>query len=158
MSSPSWSRWNYLKTRFQGILLAATTIDATGSLFPLAYAVIDAVNDDNWLWMLKLVYQAIQQSAPHLLEGSNLLTFLSDRQKGLLDAVAHVFPNSPHGYCLRHLEENFHKQFKHPELKRLLWQAARATTREKFDETLTNMTKINGQAVPWLYENAHPQH
>jgi len=64
----------HLKTQFQGILLAATAADANGSLFPLAYAVVDAENDDNWLWMLKLVYQAIQQSTPHLLEGLDLLS------------------------------------------------------------------------------------
>ena len=35
-----------------GILLATTAIDAIGSLFPLAHAVVDAENDDNWLWFL----------------------------------------------------------------------------------------------------------
>ena len=37
----------HLKAKYLGILLAATGIDANGSLFPLAYAVVDAENDDN---------------------------------------------------------------------------------------------------------------
>ena len=45
----------HLKTRFQSILLAATGVDANGSLYPLAYAVVDAENDDNWLWMLRVL-------------------------------------------------------------------------------------------------------
>ena len=39
----------HLKTRFHGILLAATDVDANGSLYPLVYAVVDTENDDNWL-------------------------------------------------------------------------------------------------------------
>ena len=37
------------------VLLAATGVDANGSLYPLAYAVVDAENDDNWLWMLRVL-------------------------------------------------------------------------------------------------------
>jgi len=86
------------------------------------------------------------------------LVFLSDRQKGLLESVECVFPNSAHGFCMKHLEENFHKQFKNVELKKLLWKAARALTKEEFDETLDNMKQINPRTVPWLYANAHPVH
>lgn len=31
-----------------GILLTATGVNGNGALFPLAYAVVDAENDDNW--------------------------------------------------------------------------------------------------------------
>jgi len=99
-----------------GILLAATAVDACGSLFPLAYAVVDAENDTNWLWFLECLQNVIQAYAiRHLLD--NTLVFLSDRQKGLIEGVSTLFPSSPHGYCLRHLQENMHKSFKHPELK-----------------------------------------
>src|SRR6266480_4447538 len=82
-----------------------------------------AEDDDNWFWFLQQLCQIVQDHANQFL-GLNALTLLSDRQKGLIDGVARVFPNSPHGYCLRHLEANFHKQFKHPELKSILWRAA----------------------------------
>jgi hypothetical protein len=58
----------HLKTRYQGILLAATGVDAKGQLFPLAYAIVDAENDDNWLWMLQLIHRVIEVHAPHFLE------------------------------------------------------------------------------------------
>ena len=58
----------HLKTRYQGILLAATGVDAHGQLFPLAWAVVDGENNDNWLWMLRLLRQVLEQSAPHFLE------------------------------------------------------------------------------------------
>jgi MULE transposase domain/MuDR family transposase/SWIM zinc finger len=147
----------HLKTRYQGILLAATAVDANGSLFPVAYAVVDAENDDNWLWMLKLLREVIQRSAPTFLQ-LKTLTFLSDRQKGLVEGVEYVFPDSFHGYCLRHLCDNFNKQFKHPELKSLLWKAAYAKTEVEFKEILLNMSKIDELAVPWLLQNAKPEH
>ncbi|XP_028102944.1 uncharacterized protein LOC114302154 [Camellia sinensis] len=34
------------------------------------------------------------------------LTFVSDRQYGLLDALSVVFPNAHHAYCLNHLKTN----------------------------------------------------
>ena len=148
----------HLKHKYLGILLAATATDANGQLFPLAYAVVDAENDVNWLWFLRNLRDIIQANAPDLLAQQKTLVILSDRQKGLLEGVEEVFPNSPHGFCMKHLEENFHKQFKNVELKKLLWKAARATTQTAFDSALEAMKKINTRCVPWLYANAHPIH
>src|SRR5437667_5053088 len=64
---------------------------------------------------------------------------LSDRQKGLLEVVASIFPESAHGYCIKHLERNFRKNFKDPTLGNLLWKAAKATTKEEYDEAMANM-------------------
>jgi hypothetical protein len=50
----------------------------------------------------------------------NALTFLSDRQKGLIYAVNELFPLSAHGYCLKHLEKNLKILYKHKELVLLL--------------------------------------
>ena len=147
----------HLMSRYQGILLAATAVDATGSLFPLSHAVVDAENDDNWSWFLALLRQVISQHASSFLNPGTL-TFLSDRQKGLLDGVQNHFPDSPHAYCLRHLEDNFHKAFKHPKLKSLLWKAARATTQEEFDQAIENMNGIDPRAGPWLLSHANPEH
>ena len=85
----------------------------------------------------------------------NSLVFLSDRQKGLIKGVQALFPNSPHAYCLRHLEDNM---FKHPELKKLLWKAARATTEAEFNQHLQAMKTINPQCHDWLLSTADPAH
>src|SRR5579859_744058 len=78
-----------------GILLAATAVDANGCLFPLAHAVVDAENDDNWLWFLQLLFTVVQSHALQSLIDKSLV-FLSDRQKGLLHAVDAIFPGCPH--------------------------------------------------------------
>src|SRR5947207_4346576 len=84
----------HLKGKYLGILLTATAVDANGSLFPLSYAIVDAENDENWLWFNSLLHTVIDNHAPgYLME--NALTFVSDRQKGLLESVERVFPGSP---------------------------------------------------------------
>ena len=102
----------HLKSKYKGILLAATATDANGQLFPLAYAIVSIENDDNWLWFLRLLHEVVEANAPAFLspeDQNHCLVFLSDRQKSLLTGIEHVFPNSPHGICMKHLEENFHK-------------------------------------------------
>ena len=137
----------HLKSKYQGILLAVISIDANGSLFPLAYAVVDAENDDNWHWYLESLRAVLEQHIPNSLQSPNAFTFLSDYQKSLFDSVNAVFSQSTHGYCLKHLEANFHKVFKHPELTSLLWKAAAATTEHEFTETLDKMRSINPHCV-----------
>ena len=104
-----------------------------------------------------MVRRVIEGHAPDFLRPKEL-TFLSDRQKGLLEAVENVFPDSPHGYCLKHLEECFRKAFKNTDLCSLLWKAARATTQKDFDKAIQDMNEINSLAFQWLQTNADSIH
>ena len=147
----------HLKAKYRGVLLAATAVDSNGSLFPLASAVVDAENDENWVWFVGLLREIIEEYASALL-APQALTFISDRQKGLLDGVQLSFPNSPHGYYLRHLYENMYKEFKHPKLKGFLFKAARATTEKDFDQALKDIDTLHPRALDWLLNHAHPRH
>jgi transposase-like protein len=124
----------HLKGKFLGALLTATTVDGEGSLFPLCFAVVDAENRENWTrFMIKLRnLLAVERE-------SRNLTFLSDRQKGLIVAIEEVFPAAPHTHCMRHLAENFRRKFKTPVLVPVLWRAAYSTTENGFNEALTEM-------------------
>jgi len=110
--------------------------------------VVDVENDENWFWFLRHLRNVLHDADGS--EDSDELVFLSDRQKGIIECVDRLFPHSPHVYCLRHLEDNMHKQFKHPDLKRLLWKAARATTEADFNQCLQDMRSINPASVDWL--------
>lgn len=140
-----------------GILLTAIGVDANGSLFLIAYSVVDAENDSNWLWFLECLRNVLQAHTTHLFGPENLV-FLSDQQKGLIQAVEQLFPDSPHGFCLRHLEDNMHHLFKNTELKSLLWKAAHATMETVFNQALIDMRSINPVCVDWLLQTANPEH
>ena len=118
---------------------------------------MSAENDDNWFWFNQHLRIVIQQHAPDFLV-PRTLTFVSDRQKGLLESVALNFPDSPHGYCLRHLYENMYKEFKHPQLKTFLWQAAEATTEEDYNAAMSGLKQISERAHTWLLTHAHPKY
>ena len=115
---------SHIKTAYHGVLLTATSVDALGQLFPVAYAIVDAETKENWYWFVENLRKSLSPRIPSIFNTPNALTILSDRQKGLLEAVIRELPNAAHGYCLRHLEANFLKHFKHPELRPLLWKAA----------------------------------
>ena len=149
----------HLKTKYLGILLIATAVDAEGQLFPVAFGVVDAENDGNWLWFLELLHSVISQCAPNHITIPENLIFLSDRQKGLIDGVHAVFPISPHGYYIRHLADNMRKAgFKHKDLHVLLWKAARAPTVREFDCALGELKAANKACYNWLKETADKSH
>src|SRR5205814_4597200 len=88
----------HLISKYHGILLTATATDSNELLFLLAYAVVCNENDDNWLWFTQLLHGVIVQYAPSFLD-LQMLTFVSDCQKGLLEALSTVFPQSLSEYC-----------------------------------------------------------
>ena len=109
------------------------------------------------IWFLTALCTIIDQHVPSFIQDGSLV-LLSDRQRGLIDGVESAFPRIPHGYCLRHLQENFHKKFKNVELRRLLWMAASTVEENVYETALRDMAKINPLSVPWLLEHADPRH
>lgn len=99
----------HLTSKYGGILLAATDVNARGQLFPLAFAIVSAENDSNWDWFLKNLHSIVNDNLSTSITEIEDITFLSDRQKGLLEGVGTWFPDSAHAYCLRHLVDNFSK-------------------------------------------------
>ncbi|KAG8373315.1 hypothetical protein BUALT_Bualt11G0011200 [Buddleja alternifolia] len=73
---------------------------------------------DTWEWFLNLLLRDI---GSHEDRG---WVFLSDRQKGLVEAVAKVASRAEHIFCVRHMYNNFKATFKGVELKQIFWKAA----------------------------------
>ena len=67
-------------------------------LFPLCFGIFDFEIGNNWYWFLRNL-QGI------LLHGKDI-TFVFNRNNGLLDAMKKVFPTSFHACCLEYLKRN----------------------------------------------------
>ncbi|KAI4303012.1 hypothetical protein MLD38_038693 [Melastoma candidum] len=136
----------YLKSKYLGTLLLATGFDGDGALFPVAFGVVDEENEDNWMWFLSELHNLLEINT----ENMPRLTILSDRQKGIVDGVEANFPTAFHGFCMRHLNESFRKEFNNTMLVNLLWEAAHALTVIEFEAKILEIEEISQDAAFWI--------
>ncbi|KAM3383025.1 hypothetical protein P3S68_008600 [Capsicum galapagoense] len=137
-----------LKSKYLGTLLSATSFDADGGVFPLAFGVVDEENDDSWLWFLLELRKALDMST----EKIPPLTFLSDGQKSIADAVKKKFPSSCHAICMQYLSESISKEFKNSRVVQLLWKAAYSTSIMGFKERMAEIEEVSSDAATWLQQ------
>ncbi|GJZ32121.1 hypothetical protein Tco_0577557 [Tanacetum coccineum] len=71
-------------------------------------------------------------------------------QKGLIQAIASVFPSAEHMYCVRHIHENMKSQFKGGVYKEMLWNPAKATFKGEFKKKIGELKSFNSDAYDWL--------
>ncbi|KAL6508652.1 hypothetical protein OROGR_023363 [Orobanche gracilis] len=91
----------HLKGRNGGILLTAVGVDPNNSLYPIAYAVVEKEKTDTWKWFLEYLQEDLD-----IPEHATNFTFMSDKQKGLINAVESLFPDAEHIFCVVHLYNN----------------------------------------------------
>ncbi|KAL0431976.1 UNVERIFIED_CONTAM: hypothetical protein Sradi_0823600 [Sesamum radiatum] len=91
----------HLKGPHGGILLTAVGVDPNNNLFPIAYAVVDKECRETWEWFLIILKHDLEIIRDYE------YTFMSDKQKGLMQAFGEIFPGGDHRYCVRHLHNNF---------------------------------------------------
>ncbi|CAL2270227.1 unnamed protein product [Prunus armeniaca] len=135
----------HIKGQHPGQLLSAVGVDPNNDMYPIAYAVAEAENYATWTWFLELL--AIDLG----IENSNGYVFIIDRQKGSIDAVGDMFPNSEHRHCLKHLHANFilagHRGLI---LKQHMEATARSTTIPWFQVEMKKFQDLSGPAFDWL--------
>lgn len=149
----------FMKCTLKGQILAAVGRDANNGIYPIAWAVVDTENEDNWVWFIQKLKSDI-----NLKEGQGF-TIISDKQKvylhspffrhrfgslaagylytnffvvdfqGLLNAVERELPYVEHRMCARHIYGNLKKMFPHQgEMKNLFWQVAKVTLKPNMEQ------------------------
>ncbi|XP_073149031.1 uncharacterized protein [Henckelia pumila] len=148
----------FLKTAFGEQLLAAIGRDGNDGMVPIAIAVVETENYETWTWFLTELLEDIGGI------GEDRWTFVSDRQKGLLEALKDLVPNCEHRFCARHMLQNFKKKFKNPDLVRLFWKAAGTGNKNVFDVVMKEIAALDPKLNPnhetvaeWL-EKIPPKH
>ncbi|XP_022889346.1 uncharacterized protein LOC111404832 [Olea europaea var. sylvestris] len=102
-----------------------------------AYAVVDVENGENYKWFLELLKDDL-----HINNGLHW-TFISDKQKGLINAIESLFENAKHRTCIRHQYNNFSISHKGLASKHCHWDAARATTHPTAANPLQRMDQCD---------------
>ncbi|GJW90166.1 mutator type transposase [Tanacetum coccineum] len=134
----------FMSGPWPGQILTAVGIDANNEIYPVAYAIVEAESKASWCWFLNLLGEDLG------IEANFNYTFISDRQKGLIQAIASVFPSAEHRYCVRHIHENMKSQFKGGVYKEMLWNAAKATSEGEFKKKMGELKSFNSDAYDWL--------
>ncbi|XP_021592475.1 uncharacterized protein LOC110600074 [Manihot esculenta] len=93
-------------SKYYETLLTATALDGDDGAFPVAFAVVDIENKNSWHWFLEQLRSAISTSQS--------ITFVSDKEKGLMESVNEVFEHAHHGYSIYHLLDNFRRNLRGP--------------------------------------------
>ncbi|KAH7836948.1 hypothetical protein Vadar_007766 [Vaccinium darrowii] len=86
--------WCHLKGPHGGIMLTAIGLDANNCIYPFAYATVEKEKKTTWLWFLELLRDDLD------VQNSHSYIFMTDKQKGLVDAVGELFPNAGHRFCV----------------------------------------------------------
>ncbi|XP_021767501.1 uncharacterized protein LOC110731889 [Chenopodium quinoa] len=132
----------FLKGSFGGQLLVAVGRDGNNQMFPIAWAVVEVEKTDTWTWFLSLLADDLgtQQGAGY--------TFMLDQQKGLLAAVAAVFPEAETRVCARHVYCNFRTVFGGGlEYRKQYWIIAKSNTENDFKANIDQMRAISEDAA-----------
>ncbi|XP_043714856.1 uncharacterized protein LOC122663231 [Telopea speciosissima] len=81
------------------------------------------------------------------------ITFMTDKQKGLSQAIAQIFSYANHRHCARHLHNNFKVNYPGALLKSHFWVAVRAYNPIQFQRSMNAMKSLNKEAHDWLMKN-----
>ncbi|KAK9292930.1 hypothetical protein L1049_020912 [Liquidambar formosana] len=141
----------FLEGRYKGNLFAATAKDGNQGLFPVAFAIVDAEDEDNWYWFLSHLSLLLLHDRP--------ITFISDRHRRLINNVLFDFPNGFYAYYLHHLKGNLRDKlagtpssFKERMVK-LLTECAYAPSLASFNYKLTRLLQEGGDKVRTFFYN-----
>ncbi|GJX53675.1 chloroplast stem-loop binding protein of 41 kDa b, chloroplastic [Tanacetum coccineum] len=134
----------FIKGLFPGQVLAVVGHDSNNEIYPLAYALVEAESKSSWCWFLQCLGDDID------LHPNSNFTFINDRQKGIIPALATVFPSAKHIYCLRHIHENMKQGWCGQAYKDLLWRSASVTSVKEFKKCMLKLKKMNPKAHEWL--------
>ncbi|KAH9648646.1 SWIM-type domain-containing protein [Citrus sinensis] len=121
----------HLKGKYGGVLLAAVGIDGNNGIVSLALCVCEIDNTETWGWFM--------ENLNNYLDDGRQVTFISDRQKGLINAISTTWPTAYHRACSRHVYANFSKSFAGAQLKQLFWKAAKSSNKHDFDEAMAQI-------------------
>jgi hypothetical protein len=103
---------NILRPLLHGETVIAQTApeDSSGDLYPVALAIINGnENEEGWKWFLQSLRSYLDISVvdhPKPTVRYKYFTFISDRRKGLVQALRGVFPLNHSCYCSIHIAKN----------------------------------------------------
>lgn len=107
----------WLYGKYRGTLLMAVAQDGNGNIFPIAFALVEGETKDAWSFFLRNLRMHVTPQAN--------LCLIFDRHESIKSAYndpenGWQSNSSSHVFCIRHIAQNFMRQFKDTELRKKL--------------------------------------
>ncbi|XP_076888175.1 uncharacterized protein LOC143538507 [Bidens hawaiensis] len=135
----------FMKGIFPGQMLTTVGLDSNNGIYPVCYAIVESESFSSWTWFLELMADGLE------IGSNSRFTFMSDRKKGLLQAIQTLFPCAKHRYCLRHIHENMKLAgYRGVLYKNMLYKCATSTTKPEFLTVMNELKEFNKEAHLWL--------
>ncbi|KAJ9675204.1 hypothetical protein PVL29_024234 [Vitis rotundifolia] len=137
----------FLYGKYIGKLLIATSIDANGHIFPLAFAIVEEESSDSWSWFLYTLRSQVTQR-----EG---ICLISNRHAGIQAAIRDPSvgwnpPYAQHRYCLRHVASNFNDKYRNKMLKDLVYRAGSQHQSRKYESCMIELKRLDEKCLEWF--------
>ncbi|KAL5564403.1 hypothetical protein UlMin_027567 [Ulmus minor] len=140
----------HIKGSYTGQLLSAVGEYSNNCMFLIAYSIVEQENKDSWAWFLNLLMTNLG------IDSGRGYTFISDRQKGLVQVLGELLPEAEHRFYVRHMFNNFSKKHKGKALRTEVWVAVKATIVAAFTTIMDRIKALDVDASEWL-ANKRPQ-
>ncbi|XP_070036458.1 uncharacterized protein [Nicotiana tomentosiformis] len=134
----------FLKSKYRGVLMISVSKDANNQIFPLAFGIAESENNNSYEWYFSELHNAIGSR--------DILIFLSDKHQSIAHVIAKVFPESHHGICIYHLEQNLKRRKVKSEVIKYFQSAARVYMRKEFDIYMSEIAKVDKKTFDYLME------
>ncbi|KAL3677398.1 hypothetical protein R1sor_027346 [Riccia sorocarpa] len=129
--------------RYPSFFMLATCLDGSNNISIIAYAIVDRENEENWVWFLIHLRGAVTGI------DSPEIKYVSDRCKGIINAVRNIFPGASHVHCTIHLQRNVKQRFG-TEMEKFFKVLHRCKTEERYKQVLEAITEKNPECGQYL--------
>ncbi|XP_073019502.1 uncharacterized protein [Primulina eburnea] len=116
--------------------------------FLVAWGVVDSETVESWTWFMLRLQEVVPDDEE--------LVIISDRHQGIISAVANVYKQAHHGYCVWHLSQNIKTRSKQKGATDLFMHIAYAYKQSEFDSLYRDMRKRYPQVAKYLEEHTSP--
>jgi hypothetical protein len=140
---------------YKGILYVATVLTALDNAYTVAFALVSGNEDhQGWSYFCGRLRQAcpiLTESHPMERVTKKYFTFISDRDKGLKEAISEWFPNNHATHCAVHIQRNVVSSFGRVAGREII-QMAKTFSRRKEEQILQRIAQKNQKAYDYVID------
>jgi hypothetical protein len=121
-------------------------------MYPIAWAAVEVENKDSWFWFMALLNKDLEIAN----QGEGWV-FISDQQKGLINAISKVVPNAEHRNCARHIYANWKKRHRDQAYRKRFWACAKSSNRVQFNLNRAKLAQLTPDGARDMIQSG-PEH